>query len=601
VRDVLAALKPWAILAGGVLIVAALYLAKALLVPVMLAVLLTILLDPVASFLQRLVGRTASILLVVLVAFSVIGLLVWGLSTQIASLANELPRYRLNAVKRIQEIRGASRGGTLEKVGEAVKDIQREIEAPDGDAPPKRPVPVVQAETAPDRWGFPAGFAAVLQWLGSAGLVLVLVIFMLFEREEMRNRLIRLAGQRRLTATTKALDEAGRRISRYLAMQSLINGIFGIGIGVGLFLIGVPYALVWAFLAATLRFIPYVGPWAAALAPIAISLVAFDDWTRPALVAALFVVFELFSNIVLETILYADVAGVSQVGLLVAVAFWTWLWGPAGLLMATPLTVCLVVFGKHVPSLGFVVTLLGDTPALAPDVTYYQRLLAGDQHEAMEIVESALRTRPREQVLDEIMLPALNQLREDVEAGRVSDEDHARVLDGTREIVEDLAATPAEREGPEPGVGVVALLGYPAGDEIDEMALRIFGQTLDPALFSLEIVSGRMLPGEVVAHVQRRGPPLVCIATLPPAPSARARYLVKKLRAAVTDVKIIVARWGPGGAAGDDDTRLTAAGADGVGHALTESRTQLYQLLSVVPRAPADRETAAAQSRSRTG
>jgi predicted PurR-regulated permease PerM len=586
VRDVLAAIKPWAILAGCALVVGCLYLAQALVVPIALAVLLTILLDPVASFLQRFVGRAASILLVVLVAFTVIGLLVWGLGTQVASLTNELPRYRLNAMKRVQEIRGASRGGTLEKVGEAVKDIQREIEKPEGAPAAKAPVPVVQAEKSGALWTFPTAFGPVLEWLASAGLVLVLVIFMLFEREEMRNRLIRLAGQRRLTTTTKALDEAGHRISRYLAMQSLINGIFGTGVGVGLFLIGVPYALVWAFLAASLRFIPYVGPWVAALAPIAISLVAFDDWTHPLLVTGLFVVLELFSNLVLETILYADVAGVSQVGLLVAVAFWTWLWGPAGLLVATPLTVCLVAFGKHVPSLSFLVTLLGDAPALAPGVTYYQRLLAGDANEAMEIVDAALRTGPAEQVYDEIMLPALNQLREDVEAGRVTPEDKATVLDGTREILEDLVAAPAGgEEAPADGVGVVALFGYPAGDEIDEMALRMFRRVLDPALFSLEIVSGRMLPGEAVAHVQRHGHSLVCIATLPPAPSTRARYLTKKLRAAAPDVKIIIGRWASGGAPDEDDGLLAAAGADGVGRSLLESRTQLYQWLPVIPRA----------------
>ena len=593
-RDVLAVVKPWAILAGCALVVACLYLAEALAVPIALAVLLTILLDPVASFLQRFVGRAASILLVVVVAFTVIGLLAWGLSAQVASLANELPRYRLNAVKRVQDIRGASRGGTLEKVGEAVKDIQREIEKPDGADPDKKPVPVVQADKPADLWGFPTALGPLLAWLASAGLVLVLVIFMLFEREEMRNRLIRLAGQRRLTETTKALDEAGHRISRYLAMQSLVNGMFGVGVGVGLFFLDVPYALVWAFLAATLRFIPYVGPWVAALAPIAISLVAFDDWTRPLLVAGLFVALELFTNFVLETVLYAGVAGVSQVGLLVAVAFWTWLWGPAGLLMATPLTVCLIVFGKHVPSLGFIVTLLGDAPALAPGVTYYQRLLAGDENEAMEIVEAARRTRPPEQVCDEIVLPALNQLREDVEAGRVSPEDQAAVLAGTREILDDLAESPGGRDPVPAGTaGVVALLGYPAGDAIDEAALPMFRQVLDPSLFSLEIVSGRLLPGEVVAHVQRHGYPLVCIASLPPAPSARARYLVKKLRAVAPDVKIIVGRWAPGGAPDDDDALLAAAGADAVGHSLRESRTQLYQLLSVVPRAPADRETAA--------
>jgi predicted PurR-regulated permease PerM len=585
VSELVSGVKPWAILAGCVLVVASLYAAQAILVPIALAVLLTIVLDPVVSYLQRALGRTVSILLVVLVAFTVIGLLAWGLSVQVGALGSDLPRYRANAVKRVHDIQGAVQGGALEEVQEAVKDIRREIDNPDTGASVERPpVPVVQADKATDLWTFPTAFGPLLEWLAGAGLVLVLVIFMLFEREEMRNRLIRLAGQRRLTATTKALDEAARRISRYLAMQSLVNAIFGTGVGVGLFLIGVPYALVWAFLAATLRFIPYVGPWVAALAPIAVSLVAFDDWTRPAMVIALLVVLELFTNLVLETVLYADVAGVSQVGLLVAVAFWTWLWGPAGLLMATPLTVCLLVFGKHVPVLGFIVTLLGNAPALPAGVSYYQRLLARDEDEAMEIVDVALESRPAERVYDEIMLPALNRLREDLEGGRVTSEDQASVLSGTREILDDLVAAPGDRRGDAAGteVGAVSLLGYPAGDDIDEMALRMFRQVLDPAVCSLEILSARVLPGEIVARVQRQRDPIVCIASLPPASSARARYVVKKLRAVAPDVKVMVGRWAPGRAPDADDALLTRAGADVVGHSLAESREQLARLVPVV-------------------
>jgi predicted PurR-regulated permease PerM len=505
--------------------------------------------------------------------------LVWGLSTQVATLTSELPRYRVNAINRIQEIRRASRIGPLAQIGETMKDIKQEIDGGEGKPREKTPAPVVQAEPTPVSL-FPTAFGSLFGWLGSAGLVLVLLIFMLFEREEMRNRLIHLAGQRRLTMTTKALDEAGRRITRYLAMQSLTNAIYGVGVGVGLFLIGLPYPLVWAFLAATLRFIPYVGPWVGALAPIALSLVAFDDWIHPLLVLGLFLVLELFTNLVLETIFYADVAGVSQVGLLVAVAFWTWLWGPAGLLMATPLTVCLIVCGKHVPSLGFVVTLLGDAPVLAPDVTYYQRLLAGDPAEASEIVDAARREDAAERVYDEIVLPALNQLRADVEAGRASPEDQARVLAGTGEILDDLMAAPAG-DGPASGsaVGVIPVLGCAAGDQIDEMALRVFRQVLDRSPFTLDIVSG-LLASEIVARVQRHRAPLVCIANLPPASGARARYLVKKLRAVAPDTKIIVGRWAPDRAPDSDDALLSAAGADAVGHTLAESRTQLHQLLS---------------------
>ena len=236
--------------------------------------------------------------------------------------------------------------------------------------------------------------------LGTAGLVLVMVIFMLLERRDLRDRLIGLFGHGRFAITTKAIDEAGTRVSRQLLMQSLVNLVYGIAAGVGLYFLGVPYPLLWASLGAALRFIPYVGPVLGAGAPIVVSLAALEGWTGPLEVMALFVALELFTNLVLETVLYAGAAGVSQVALLMSVAFWTWLWGPLGLLMATPLTVCLVVLGKHVPGLEFVGTLMADTPPLAPEHGYYQRLLARDQGEAADLIDQYIKTESPRSVYD---------------------------------------------------------------------------------------------------------------------------------------------------------------------------------------------------------
>ena len=221
-----------------------------------------------------------------------------------------------------------------------------------------------------------------------AVVVTVLAIFMLLERRELRDRVILLIGYRRMTATTRALDEAGARISRYLLMQSIISGSFGVAVGLGLFLIGVPYAVIWGCLAAALRFIPYVGVFSAALLPFALSLAVFPGWLQPALVVGLFLVLDVVANMVIEPWLYGHSAGVSQVALLVAVLFWTWLWGPVGLLLATPLTVCLIVLSKHLPALGFIVVLMGDRPVIEAKARYYQRLLARDQDEAADIVEA---------------------------------------------------------------------------------------------------------------------------------------------------------------------------------------------------------------------
>ena len=223
-------------------------------------------------------------------------------------------------------------------------------------------------------------------------------------------------------------------------MQSLVNFTYGAGVWVGLYFIGVPYALVWAILAAALRFIPYVGPIIGAGAPILIGLAALPGWTRPLSVMGLFLALELFTNLVLETVLYAGAAGVSQVALLIAVAFWTWLWGPMGLLMATPLTVCLVVLGKHVPGLEFLATLMADEPALAPDVTYYQRLLARDQSEAADLIDRYVRTQDPTTVYDALLLPALCYAERDRLEGRLVPDEETLIVEGTRELLADAAA-----------------------------------------------------------------------------------------------------------------------------------------------------------------
>ena len=387
-------LKPWVTFAGCVLVVVVLYWAQAVLVPFALAILLTFVLAPPVTWLERWVGRVPAVLAMVTLVFTVLGLAGWGLARQMDYLAEDLPRYRANILAKIADVRGASKGGSVEKLQETIEDIKTDLgksEAPKGTV--SRPV-VVTSEQVAGLSGF-AWLGPIVGPLGTAGLVLAMVIFMLLERRDLRDRLIGLFGHGRLAITTKAFDEAGTRVSRQLLMQSLVNLVYGIAAGAGLYFLGVPYALVWAALGAALRFIPYLGPVLGAGAPILVSLAALQGWAGPLWVVGMFVVLELFTNLVLETVLYAGAAGVSQVALLASVAFWTWLWGPLGLLMATPLTVCLVVLGKHVPGLEFVGTLMADTPALAPEYGYYQRLLARDQSEAADLIERYIKTDPR--------------------------------------------------------------------------------------------------------------------------------------------------------------------------------------------------------------
>ena len=379
-------------------------------------------------------------ILIVLLAFSFLGAVGWIVTRQLTSVANELPTYRQNIRKKIADIRGAGKGGALEKVQKTAEEMKQELEKKDGPAQvqPKPREVVVQGEQSSTFWPIPVDFAPILERLASGGLGLALLIFMLIQREDLRNRLIRLIGYGRLTVTTKALEEASQRISRYLLMQSIINTSFGIAVGIALYLIGLPYAPLWGFLAAVLRFIPYVGTWVAVIMPSVLSLIVFQGWMWPALVIAVFLVLELVNNMILEPLLYGESAGVSGVGLLVAVAFWTWLWGPVGLILATPLTVCVVVLSKYVPQLAFISVLMSDEPAMESNISYYQRLLAMDQAEAAEIVEEHLKTHPQEQLFDEVLIPALSHARRDRQLGRLTEDGEQFVFRATREIIEDL-------------------------------------------------------------------------------------------------------------------------------------------------------------------
>ena len=586
--------KPWVTFAGCVLVVVVLYWAQAVLVPFAVAILLTFVLTPPVTWLQRWVGRVPAVLGVVTLVFAVLGLAGWGLARQMDHLADDLPRYRANLLAKIADVRGAGKGGSVEKLQETIEDIKTDLGRSDvRKGTVARPV-VVTSEQVTGFAGF-AWLAPIVGQLGTAAFVLTMVIFMLLERRDLRDRLIGLVGHGQLAITTKAFDEAGTRVSRQLLMQSLVNLVYGIAVGIGLHFLGVPYALVWAALGAALRFIPYIGPVLGAGAPILVSLAALPGWAGPLWVVGLFVLLELFTNLVLETVLYAGAAGVSQVALLASVAFWTWLWGPLGLLMATPLTVCLVVLGKHVPGLEFVGTLMADSPALAPEHGYYQRLLARDQAEAADLIERHIKTEPHRSVYDALLLPALNYAERDRLEQRLSLEEEAAVIDATRELLLD-AAESIRRLNPEPSEAPdhpplpgprepLRLLGYATNGAADELALTMLAHVLDDLPIAVEITKTRMQASELVSLVVEQGFSVVCIADLPPSPLSKTRYLVKRLRAALPEVRILVGRWAPSALADESTQVLRDTGANLVASTLLESRIYLAGLVEI-PRIP---------------
>jgi predicted PurR-regulated permease PerM len=597
-------------LGNVVLIIASLYWAQAILIPIALSILLTFLLSPVAGALERIaLGRLPSVILIVVLTFSLLGGIGWIVTLQFGSLANELPTYRKNIRQKIADIREAGKGGALEKVQKTAEDVKEEFQKNDEPArvQEKPREVVVKAEESSTFWPIPLAVGKMVERFAGAGLVIVLVVFMLIQREDLRNRLIRFVGYGRLTFTTRALEEAGQRISRYLLMQTIINSSFGLAVGLALYLIGVPYAVLWGFFAAVLRFIPYVGPFAAAIMPSALSLAVFEGWPWPILVVGIFVALELSCNMVLEPLLYSESAGVSGVGLLVAVAFWTWLWGPVGLVLATPLTVCVVVLGKYVPGMDFIGVLISDQPAMESNISYYQRLLAMDQAEAAEIVEEHLKTHPQEQLFDGVLIPALNYARRDRELGRLTEDGEQFVFRATREILEDLnslkpesssevsdSSQPATIDENSPvTLPKVRILGCPAQDEADELALLMFRQLLDCTKYEVEIMSDAMLTAEVVARIGEKSPAMICIAAVPPGGLAQTRYLCKRLRARFPNLKIAVGRWGTGS---EDSNIILLSGADKVGTTMIETCEQMIQLCQISPHSEAQSGATAAPS-----
>ena len=611
VRDVVERLEqvmaPWLRFAGCVLVVAVLYWAQAVLVPLALAMLISFVLSPPVTFLQRWIGRIAAVLVVVLLVFTGLGLASWAAGTQVSHLADDLPRYRENIAQKISDVRGVGQGGSVEQVQQTVKEIQEQIAGPPPASGTSRQPVIVQSQKVTSLTDFSSWLGPALGPLSTAGFVAALVIFMLLEREELRGRVFGLVGHGHLAVTTKAFDEAASRVSRQLLMQTLVNAIYGAAVGVGVWWIGVPYPLLWAALGAALRFIPYLGPIVAAAGPILIGLAALPGWTKPLSVVGLFLVLELFTNLVLETVLYAGAAGVSQVALLVAVGTWTWLWGSMGLLLATPLTVCLVVLGKHVPGFEFLSTLMADSPALSPDVSYYQRLLARDQSEASEIVQRHMASQPTETVYDALMLPAFNYAERDRIEGRLSEDEEQTIVEQTRELLGDVdrfqhtlpANEVPEEETTSPPIEhtesriPVNVLGYPANGQADAIALQMLAQLVEADGIRLDVTSVRLLSSEVIDLVRTTGARLICIADLPPSPPSKTRYLVRKLRSAVPEVTILVGRWAPPELADEDRSSLTNDGAHHVASTLLDTRDQL-RVLATHERHHAQSETSPA-------
>lgn len=605
-------------LAAVTLGLASFYFAKEILLPVALAILLCFVLTPLVARLERLrFGRIPSVLAVVGVAFIFIGGVGWTVTDQVIALSGKLPEYKVNLIEKVRSLRGNTSSklreatDTIEEIGEELAGEepkqtsarpassisswlksgfsslprQSSAEASSADEEKENAVAVKVVEMPP------SPLAQLQSWLGplvapltTGGIVICLVVFMLIQREDLRNRFLELCGTRNLHATTDALHDATSKVSRYLRVALLINTCYGVAVGTTLYYIGVPNAPLWGVLGLLLRFLPYVGPWLAAAMPISLSLAVFPGWMQPLLVVAVFVALELIVNNVLEPWLYGRSIGVSTLGVILAAIFWTWLWGPVGLVVAMPLTVCMVVAGRYIPHLRFLAILLGDRSTMTLEERVYQRLLAMDDDEVDKISMEHIKSASLPKFYDDVLLPALYLAERDRHAGLLTEEQESFMMSAARELVEELGESASESDGilcerpvaekRRPQILIVAVR-----DQADEVVAAMLDQLLRRRGYDANIASSQLLTSEVVQTVEKEASQVVVLSGLPPLVGRKGRYLCKRLRERYPNLPVLVGFW-KGESYTKTRDRLLAEGATGVTGSLAAAISQTQSLIS---------------------
>ena len=551
----------------------------------------------------------------------------WVTAHQVNDLAGKLPAYQGNIQHKIQALQG--QGGTLKTAATVLANIAKKSEAPtatpgitSGVIPPlllpqpaadpeKPPVAVRVVEPPVSAPQFLRNLlGTLLVPLGTAFIVIIFTIFMLIQREDLRDRLLHLIGPERLPITTQAVDEAGQRVSRYLLMQVTVNVTFGAGIAIGLFFIGLPAPALWGILATSLRFVPYVGVWISAAGPLALATGAFASWWPVAETLGLFVVLEVVTGNALEPWLYGASTGISPVAVIVAAAFWTWLWGGMGLLLSTPLTVCIVVLGRYVPQLEFLHTLLGEEPVLPQDARLYQRLLAADQEESSQLVDEYLTVHPVAEFYDEVLIPTLNQAQNDAQQGSLGADRQEWILQTTRILIEDLrdrspdelipkaaleAAAGTTEKPANPVVAALPTAAVQAADlplrvlilpvktVADELAAEMLSHLLTLGAVGSKVLSHKALVNEALDALADCEADIVCLSLVRPFAVLQARYLAKRLRTRYPQLKIVIGLWDLKRHATGSRRNLQTVHADWVVDSLGEAITQVCPVAHCLP------------------
>ena len=541
--------------------VAVLYVGREIFVPFALAILLSFLLAPPVAWLRRIrMPRTAAVALVVSAAVALLAVFSFVVGSQALGMISDLPKYQKSMHDKIRSINSAVPGSNmLKRSADVVKELGRDLSAATGTAPltgnpgkggSQEPM-TVRVETAADPLRtVQEMLGPILKPIGTAGLVIVFVFFVLLAPSDLRDRFIRLAGSD-LHKTTEALSVAAHRVSRYLLMQLVVNATYAIPLGIGLYLLDVPGALLWAFLAMVMRFIPYLGPVIAAVFPITLAFVVDPGWSMLLWTAALIVTLELISNNIIEPWLYGASTGMTPMAVILAAIFWTLLWGTPGLILATPLTVCLVVMGRYVPRMAFIEVLLGSDPVLSAEERLYQRLLAGDIEEAVELAESEVATSSLAEFHDNIALGAL-RLAESARKSGSSIEDRQKVADGMRMLVEELRVIldkqqDGKQDGGEPDVSLAAegaaILCIGGRGALDAVAALLLAHLLESRGIPTRLLPATAISLDAIGSLELTGVRAVCLSYLSPRPRTYARFVVRRLKARSPGLKVMLGAW----------------------------------------------------------
>ncbi|MBK7864713.1 MAG: AI-2E family transporter [Archangiaceae bacterium] len=561
-------------LVAVVLLVAVLARGRAVLLPIAFATVLAFILTPAMKWLQRYISRAPAIALVMLLAVGGLGTAGYVIADQLNDLTTQVGTYTESMRQKVAALVDSSGAGPLARLEVMFARITEDLEAqPATDNVSVQLVPA-RVSTLERLWAVVEPLAAPLI---TTLFVFVLCAFMLGQRDDLRNRLIRLVGPANVTLTTRTLDEGAQRITRYLLDQTMINVAFGVVVGVGLWVVGLPYAALWGAVAALARFVPYLGPLASMLMPAALAFAIFPGWSHALVTLGLFVGLDAVTAYLIEPVVIGHRTGVSSIALLVSALFWTWLWGPLGLVLSTPITVSLAVLGRHVPALQFLAVLLGDGQVIGTEISFYQRLLARDEDEAAAIAQAHQVALGPTGVMDQIIIPTLVMAARDLGRKEIAIDDEAFIVSWSRDIFEHLLKSASRPAGGAP----TRALGIAAHRTESELLLEMLAVVVAPQLGTLEVLRAATPVEDVVARVELLKPELVCIAALPPEGGPYARQLCQRLKARFPTLTVIAFRPNepgidPAGAA----KRLREAGADRVVATLAEASAEVSRLLT---------------------